>query len=90
MSEDAKFCMRCGRQLTDVSIYEELLKASIDDALPLTENKVSALTSATNIRTVTDLSCFLDQESTEIRRAPYIGPIWAATIHRYADEFVSV
>ena len=87
VSEDAQFCMRCGRPLTEASIYEELLQAPVE-LLPLTRNKVTALQTHTSIRTVKDI--LLDDDSTEIRKAFYIGAVWAARIHRYAEEFVSV
>jgi len=87
ISEEAQFCMKCGRPLSEASVYEELLKASID-LLPLTENKLTALKENTAIRTVKDI--LLDEESIEIRRAPYVGPVWSARVHRYAEEFVSV
>jgi ABC-type arginine transport system ATPase subunit len=87
LSEEAQFCMKCGRPLADVSIYEELLKASID-RLPLTAKKRDGLKVHTSIRTVGDV--LLDDESKEVRKVPYVGPIWSARIHRYAEEFVSV
>jgi hypothetical protein len=73
--------------LTEASVYEELLKAPITH-LPLTAKKIAALQKSTNIKTVKDI--LLDEESTEIRKAPYVGPVWAARIHRSAEEFVSV
>jgi hypothetical protein len=87
ISDQAKFCMNCGRQLTETSIYEELLKAPIS-RLPLTESKLEGLTKHSHLRTVGDV--LLDNESRELRSVPYIGAIWSARIHRYADEFVSV
>lgn len=87
ISDQAQFCMSCGRPLTDVSIYEELLKNSID-RLPLTAKKLDGLMTHTSIRTVGDI--ILDDESKEIRRVPYVGPIWSSRIHRYAEEYVSV
>jgi hypothetical protein len=86
-SPDAHFCMRCGRPLTEASVYEELLKASID-ALGLTPNKTIGLKKHTSIRTVQDI--LLDDEMKSLRAVPYIGPVWAARIRRYAEEFVSV
>ena len=86
ISEDAHFCMKCGRPLTEASIYEELLKAPID-RLPLTPKKIEGLLTHTSVRTVGDI--LLDDEAA-VRQVPYVGPIWAARIHNYADEFVSV
>jgi hypothetical protein len=87
LSEDAKFCARCGRELKDVSVYDELLHAPID-RLPLTPKKLEGLLKHTAIRTVQDI--LVDDEYKEIRSVPYVGPVWAARIRRYADEFVSV
>ncbi|MHB9758512.1 ORC-CDC6 family AAA ATPase [Streptomyces sp. BYX5S] len=85
-SEDAQFCMKCGRQLRTASIYEELLKSPIDN-LPLTKKKLDGLLKHTEIRTVNDL--LLDEENA-LRAVPHIGPVWARRIKRYAQEFVSV
>jgi hypothetical protein len=87
MSEDAKFCARCGRELKDVSVYDELLHAPIE-RLPLTRKKLDGLLGHTSIRTVQDV--LVDEEYKEIRSVHGIGPVWAARIRRYADEFVSV
>lgn len=86
-SEDARFCVKCGRQLTNSSIYEELLGVAID-ALPLTANKLAGIRRHTNIRTVQDV--LLDEDTTSLRSVPYIGPVWAARIRNYAQEFVGV
>jgi ABC-type polar amino acid transport system ATPase subunit len=87
VSEEAKFCMRCGRELSDASIYEELLKAPIE-VLPLTRKKLQGLREHTPIRTINDI--LLDEENQQIRSVPHIGPVWTARIRRHADEFVSV
>jgi ABC-type hemin transport system ATPase subunit len=87
VSDEAQFCMKCGRPLTEASIYEELLKAPVS-RLPLTDNKIRGLTKYTSIKTVGDI--LLDDDSREVRKVPYVGPIWSARIHRYAEEFVSV
>lgn len=87
ISEEAQFCMNCGRPLTEASIYEELLKAPID-RLPLTQKKIDGLKKHSQVRTVGDV--LLDDESREIRQVPYIGPVWSERIHRYAEEYVSV
>lgn len=87
VSEEQRFCMKCGSELTDVSVYEELLHASID-ALPLTRKKLQGILTHTALRTVQDV--LLDDEKQTLRRVPYIGPVWAARIRNYAEEFVSV
>ena len=53
-TEDARFCMKCGTELRDVSIYEELINAPIEN-LPLTQNKVEGLRTHTTVRTVQDI-----------------------------------
>lgn len=87
LSEDARFCMRCGAELRDVSIYEELINAPIEN-LPLTHHKLAGLKSHTSVRTVQDI--LLDEESKEIRKVPYVGPVWSARIRNAAQEYVSV
>ena len=87
ISDEAQFCMNCGRPLTEVSVYDELLKAAID-RLPLTPKKIEGLKRYTNIRSVGDV--LLDDESRQIRKVPYVGAVWSARIRRYAEEFVSV
>ncbi len=86
-SEEAKFCVECGKQLSTVSVYEELLKASID-RLPLPEKKIKTLKQQTSIKVVQDI--FLDEENQEIMQVKGIGPIWASRIWNAAEEFVSV
>lgn len=86
-SQDARFCVKCGAELKDVSLYEELVQSPIDH-LPLTPNKIKGLKEHTNISTVQDI--LLDEEATEIRRVPYVGPVWASRIKNAAQEFVSV
>jgi hypothetical protein len=79
--------MKCGTELRDVSIYEELINAPIEN-LPLTQNKVEGLRTHTTVRTIQDI--LLDEESTEIRKVPYVGPVWSARIRNAAQEYVSV
>lgn len=86
-SEDAQFCMKCGRKLRSASVYEELIRSPIEN-LPLTEKKLQGLLNHTAIRTVNDV--LMDEENMQIRRVPHIGPVWSARIRRYAEEFVSV
>ena len=86
-AEDARFCVKCGAALQDVSVYEELLQAPID-RLPLTPHKIQGLQTHTSIRTIQDI--LLDEETREVRRVPYVGPVWAARIRNAAEEYVSV
>lgn len=87
ISEDARFCMRCGKPLKDASIYEELLRAPLE-RLPLTPSKLEGITQHTSLRTVQDV--ILDDDGKALRSVPYIGPVWSGRIRRYAQEFVSV
>jgi len=87
VAEGAQFCTKCGRPLSEASLYEELLKADVG-RLPLTPKKIAGLKKYTSIKTVGDV--LLDDESRQIRLVPYVGAIWSARIHRYAEEFVSV
>jgi hypothetical protein len=79
--------VKCGAELHDVSIYEELVNSPIDK-LPLTRNKLSGLKKYSSIRTVQDV--LLDEETREVRKVPYVGPVWAARIRNAAQEYVSV
>lgn len=87
IAEDQHFCMRCGSELTNASVYEELLRAPISE-LPLTRRKLDGILEHTPIKTIQDV--LLDDEAQTVRKVPYIGPIWAARIRTYAEEFVSV
>lgn len=87
VAPEQRYCMRCGAELTNVSIYEELLKAPIDE-LPLTKNRIARIKQHTGLRTIQDI--ILDDELQAIRTVPYVGPIWASRIRNYAQEFVSV
>lgn len=85
--EEAKFCVECGEQLSTVSIYEELLKGSIDK-LPLPNKKIAQLKKHSSIKTVQDI--LIDDENQKIRKIKGIGPVWASRIRNAAEEFVSV
>jgi hypothetical protein len=86
VSEDAQFCMRCGRPLTEKSIYHEILRLPIGE-LPIPEKKKQAL-EKTKLETIQDV--LLDVDFTELLRGRYVGPIWAQRIFSAAEEFVSV
>lgn len=87
VAEDQHFCMKCGAELSNSSVYEELLRAPIS-ALALTPNKLKGIAQHTSLKTVQDL--LMDDEEQELRRVPYIGAIWSSRIRTYAEEFVSV
>jgi hypothetical protein len=86
-AEEQHFCMKCGAELTNASVYEELLRAPLEQ-LPITRKKVIGIKKHTNLKTVQDV--LLDDEKQSLRKVPYIGPVWSARIRTYAEEFVSV
>lgn len=85
-SEDAKFCMQCGAELTDASTYHELLTSNVDK-LPLTEDKIGRLKSR-NLSTVEDILNI--ENPTKLRDIPQIGEAWAQRIKSTAEEYVYV
>lgn len=87
VSLEARFCVKCGERLADASVYEGLLSSPIE-SLSLTRGKISGLRRYTTIKTVQDI--ILDDNGQEIRKVPYIGPVWAKRIRTAAEEFVSV
>ncbi|AWN17254.1 AAA family ATPase [Salinisphaera sp. LB1] len=86
VKEEQRFCMNCGAELSDASVYQELINASIDE-LPLTDRRLSSIKSHTSIRKIQDI---LADDDLSIRKVPYVGEIWARRIRTYAEEFVSV
>jgi hypothetical protein len=84
--DEAKFCVECGRRLSNVSIYEELLKCSVDK-LPLPNKKI-ALLKHSSIKMVQDI--LIDDENQQLRKIKGIGSVWASRIRNAAEEFVSV
>ncbi|MFI6320142.1 zinc ribbon domain-containing protein [Nonomuraea sp. NPDC050556] len=86
VSEDAQFCMKCGKPLTDKSIYHEILQRPISD-LQIPEKKKIAL-ARTSLRSIQDV--LLDVEFKELLRGRYIGAVWAKKIYSIAEEYVSV
>ncbi len=86
-TENQRFCMHCGAELANASVYEELLKAPIDK-LPLPRAKIEAIKQNTSIRNIQDL--ITDDEQSLRRPGSYIGPIWSKRIKTVAEEFLSV
>lgn len=86
-SENQRFCMHCGAELQNASVYAELLKAPID-SLPLPRAKIAAIKQHTAIRTVQDL--ITDDEQSLRKPGSYIGPAWSKRIKTVAEEFLSV
>jgi hypothetical protein len=87
LAMEQRFCMKCGAQLADTSIYADLIRAPID-RLPLTSRKIQDLHAHSAIRTVQDI--LLDEDMQQIRGVPDVGPVWASRIRNAAEEFVSV
>jgi hypothetical protein len=83
---EQRFCMKCGNELKDGSVYSEMLGASID-ALPLPFRKIDDIREHTSLRTVGDV---LADDQQQLLGVPYIGPFWAQRIYSAAQEFVSV
>lgn len=81
----AKFCTNCAAPLTTASVYEELINQEIDQ-LPLTKKRISRIRQHSNIKRVKDV--LFDHENAELRKVPYIGPVWAQRIFAYAEEFI--
>lgn len=87
VSENQRFCMHCGAELANASVYSELLKAPIDK-LPLPQAKIEAIKLNTSIRSIQDL--ITDDEQSLRRQGSYIGPVWSKRIKTVAEEFLSV
>ncbi|CAE6887855.1 ATP-binding protein [Paraburkholderia domus] len=86
-TENQRFCMHCGFELANASVYNELLKAPIEK-LPLPKAKIDAIKQNTSIRNIQDL--ITDDEQSLRRQGSYIGPIWSKRIKTVAEEFLSV
>lgn len=86
ISEDQKFCIKCGAELASTSTYEELLKAPIEK-LGLPKKKVEGILRDTGLKTVQDI---LTDDEQALLRVNGIGKIWSKKIKDYAEEFVSV
>lgn len=86
-AEEQRFCMNCGAELANASIYLDLLKTKIDQ-LPLPKAKIEAIKTHTSIRTIQDL--ITDDEQSLRRPGSYIGPVWSKRIKTIAEEFLSV
>ena len=73
--------MRCGEELRDGSIYDELLHASVSE-LPLPERKLQDIAAHTGLRTINDI---LSDDRQQLLRIPYVGPVWATRIRAAAE-----
>lgn len=86
-SDEQRFCTKCGAELVDASLYEELLRQPITQ-LGLTQKKLDGIAQYTEIRTIQDI--LLDDEMQKLRDVPSIGSVWAKRIRNLAEEFVGV
>lgn len=87
LTEDQKFCTRCGAELASASIYEDLLQTEINE-LSIPDKKKQGIASHTSLRTVQDI--LLDDDLQQLRSVPRIGAVWASKIKNAAEEFVGV
>lgn len=86
IAESQKFCTACGAELTEASLYKQLLQSPIQQ-LPLTQKKIEGILRHTKIRTVQDL---LSDDTQSIKTVPYISKVWAQRIRTMAEEFLIV
>ena len=85
-SEQAKFCQNCGAQLKTSSLYDALTNQPIS-VLPLSAKMLARIRDNSKIRTIKDI--LIDSERKSLRSIPQIGPIRAARIANYAEEYVA-
>ncbi|NNM56493.1 zinc ribbon domain-containing protein [Acidocella sp.] len=85
-SENARFCQNCGAQLKTASLYDDLTKQDIS-VLALSGKIISRIKQHSKIRTIKDI--LMDSDRQKLRSIPFIGPIRAARISNYAEEFVA-
>ena len=86
VNENAKFCHYCGSPLKTKSVYQELINQDIS-VLPITKDRVKRIKAYSRIKSVKDI--LIDNNRQELRSVPYVGPIWAEKIVRYAEEHVA-
>jgi hypothetical protein len=87
ISEEQRFCMRCGHELSEASIYAELLHAPVS-VLALPQKKIDGIADSSSLRTVQDI--LLDDELQLLRKVRGIGPVWSRKIRTAAEEFAGV
>lgn len=86
MTEEQRFCMNCGNELSSASVYFELLAKPVD-VLPLPAKKIAALKAAD----IASIQQLLADDQHQFRKpGSHIGPIWARRIRTVAEEFISV
>lgn len=87
VSEDQKFCMRCGAELSSVSIYDELLQAPID-VLVIPTKKINSIKQDGSLKKIQDI--ILDDNLQLLLKIRGIGPVWSKKIRNAAEEFLGV
>lgn len=85
-NEHARFCQNCGAPLKTASLYEELTNQDIS-VLPLSRRIVTRIKKNSRIRTIKDI--LIDSDRSRLRSIRYIGPVRAARIASYAEEYVA-
>jgi hypothetical protein len=86
INENLKFCGFCGYQLTESSIFLEIIEKDISN-LALTSHRVKTIKEHSNIRFIKDI--LIDNEHKELRKVNQVGPYWADKIFRMAEEYIS-
>jgi ABC-type iron transport system FetAB ATPase subunit len=86
VNEGAMYCIRCGAELTQISIFEQIVNQSID-ILPLTESRIQSIKDSCSIRTIKDI--LMDQDRRQLRKVHMIGEVWASRIANYAEEQIA-
>ncbi|WP_370307722.1 hypothetical protein [Sinimarinibacterium flocculans] len=84
---EQRFCMKCGAELRDSSVYLDLLNTPVD-LLPLPKAKIDGIKKHTSLRTVQNI--LMDDEKQELRKIPWVGAVWSKRIRTVAEEFVGV
>lgn len=82
---EARFCANCGAQLSQASVFEELLDTSVE-SLPLSAAMLARLRDHSDLRKIKHI--IVDEENEQLLQIPYIGPQRASRIRVLAEEFV--
>lgn len=82
---EARFCASCGSQLSQASVFEELLDTGIE-SLPLSDAILSRVRDHSDVRKIKHI--IVDEENQRLLQVPYIGPQRASRIRLLAEEFV--
>ncbi len=90
-SEEQMFCMYCGSELVNKSIYNQLIKTKID-ILPLTKWQKERILQETNIETIGDI-ILNNNPGQELMKVKWIGKIRAekviCEVKNWMDEYLS-